>query len=105
MSTTAKRYVITLVLGLLIVGCCGYLGAKLLGDPGDSSENAGQRGALGGILIVGSFAIVAFFAAREKGRSLMWLLAGFIAPLLPIILLLPHTPERRATLTARTGSP
>lgn len=53
---------------------------------------------IGGIIIVGSFAVTAALVAREKGRSLWYGLAGWIAPLLPIILLLPYTKKRRDEL-------
>ncbi len=49
-------------------------------------------------MIVVCATTTAALVAREQGRSLWYGLAGWIAPLLPIILLLPYTKKRRAEL-------
>lgn len=93
MKRVTKRYLIALVLGVacpVLVGAIAFAIVKL----GDSQV----AGLIGGVMIVGSFAVTAALVAREKGRSLWYALAGWIAPLLPIVLILPHTKQRREEL-------
>ena len=95
MNRVTKRYLITLVLG---VAC-----PVLIGAPAVAMINSGA-GLIGGGIIVGSFVVTAMLVAREKGRSLWYGLAGWIAPLIIVVLLLPHTKTRREELMGGRGS-
>ena len=89
MNRVTKSYLVTLALGVVCPAVIGAAAVPII-DRG--------AGLIGGIMIVGSFAVTAALVAREKGRTLWYALAGWIAPLLPIVLLLPYTKERRAQL-------
>lgn len=94
MNRITKRYLVTLALG--ITGPC-LIGLGLFATGIMESRKTGL-GLVGGIIIVACFATTAVLVAREKGRSLWYGMAGWIAPLLPIVLLLPYTKKRRAEL-------
>lgn len=100
MTRVTKRYLATLGLGLACPVLIAAAAVRVIG----AGESA-ATGLIAGIMIVGSFAVTAGLVAREKGRSLWYALAGWIAPLLPIILLLPHTKKRRAELMGIAQSP
>jgi hypothetical protein len=100
MNRVWKRYLATLVITIVAVFAIMALAVQLI-ERADTPE----MGYLAGIMIVGTFGIAAALVAREKGRSYGWALAAFIAPLLPIVLLLPHTKKRRAQLLNEPSVP
>lgn len=93
MNRVIKRYLATLTIGIAFPALVGGI-AYIIIEHGES----GAAGLVGGIMIVGSFVATAILVAREKGRSYWYGLAGWIAPLLVIVLLLPHTKKRREEL-------
>lgn len=93
MNRVVKRYLLALVLGV----ACPVLISAVAGVIIEKGNSA-AAGIIGGLMIVGSFAVTAALVAREKGRSLWYALAGWLAPLLPLVLLLPHTKNRRREL-------
>ena len=98
MNRVMKRYLITLALGVACPALAGALAVVII-ESGQSKE----AGLIGGVMIVGSFVATAMLVAREKGRSLWYGLAGWIAPLLIVVLLLPHTKRRREELMESAG--
>ena len=89
MDRVAKRYLTTLVLGIAFLAIVGVIAWPII----ESDDPI-----VGKIMIIGSFVFTGTLVAREKGRTLLYGLAGWIAPLLLIVLLLPHTKERREDL-------
>lgn len=99
MTKTTKRYFLTLGISIAVLAASGLILAMVIGPP-DSSEQETNKTipAIAAIFYLAVWGSVAGFVAHEKGRGLFWIILSFIAPLQVVLLLLPHTKERRQKL-------
>ena len=86
-----KRYLIVLALGL--VGLVAAFAAPFI-----LSGDDGRPSMLGWVLFFVLLSGTCLGLALEKGRIFLWMFAPWIAPLMIVILLLPHTKARRTQL-------
>jgi hypothetical protein len=109
MKNSTRRYLITIgcfILGFLTFGM--ILGIMLtIASPGSPRDISLPPivGVIFTVIFYGCWITGAVFIAREKGRTWFWGIASMIAPLMLVLVLLPHTKERRMALDGKiTGT-
>jgi uncharacterized membrane protein (DUF485 family) len=94
LNRVQKRYLITFILGIVGPLFIWFLIFKFLSTP----DELGAPTTFGWILFFGSIIANYILVALEKGRSILWVLGIFVAPLYIVLILLPYTKERKNKL-------
>jgi hypothetical protein len=98
---TTRRYWTTLLLGISFVAVFVFGWGSIFVKLGEVEAMEAIRVAW---LVAGlaTWVTVAYLVAREKGRSFAWVVfVLFFAPLLLVLLFLPHATRRRTVLESR----